>query len=127
MAPPEKDKNKSQSQPESVRERAERAISEASKPKKKANIEVDTKSKSNSKLLARSKKTKKEKKQRRFHIIPKFIRLAFVEIKLVTWPNARTTFKLTTAVIIFATVFAILVSLVDYGFGKIFKKVFLHG
>lgn len=130
MASSEKDNNKPQSQPESVRERAERAISEASKPKKKENAESPAKSETKSKVLEpknKASKSKKDKKQRRFHIIPKFIRQAFVEIRLVTWPDARTTFKLTTAVIIFATVFAILISLVDYGFGKIFKKVFLHG
>lgn len=116
MASSDKDNKK---QPISVRERAERAISEASKPKKSQEA-VEIKEEKNI-------KEKKEKKQRRFHIIPKFIRQAFVEIKLVTWPDAKTTYKLTTAVIIFATIFAILVSLVDYGFGKIFKKVFLNG
>ncbi len=124
MATSDKEKNKPQVQPESVRERAERAISEASKPKKKQEQSETTKK---PEVKSKPDKPKKEKKERLFHIVPKFIRQAFVEIKLVSWPNARTTFKLTTAVIIFATVFAILVSLVDFGFGKIFKKVFLHG
>jgi preprotein translocase SecE subunit len=130
VASDKKDKKKNRNQPESVRDRAERAISEASNPKKRQEkTEVSAESK-RLKLLRRNKKEKapkKDKKPRRFHIIPKFIRLAFKEIKLVTWPDARTTYKLTTAVIIFATVFAILVSLVDWGFGNIFKKVFLHG
>ena len=108
----------------------QRGNKEAKKPKKsEAKVEKDNKSKRSISLRKKQKdsKPKKEKKPRRFHIIPKFIREAFKEIKLVTWPDARTTFKLTTAVIIFATVFSIMVSLVDYGFGKIFKKVFLNG
>ncbi len=127
MASSSKDKNKTQTL--SVRERAEQAIEEASKPKKKSVntdlTEVNVEQKSSPKKIV--KKSDKVKKNRRFHIIPKFIREAFKEIRLVTWPDARTTTKLSVAVIIFATVFAIVVSLVDYGFGKIFKKVFLNG
>jgi len=131
VATPEKDEEKkAKKQPESVRERAERAIAEANKPKR-SEVNAGKQSRSKKLKIAKKKdkkaKAKKDKKPRRFHIIPKFIREAFKEIKLVTWPDARTTFKLTTAVIIFATVFSIMVSLVDYGFGKIFKKVFLNG
>ena len=127
MASSDPKKSKDQSKPETVRERAERAIAEASKPKKKEEKAVVNKRSENLKSISKAKKEKKGKKPRRFHIVPKFIRQAFVEIKLVTCPDARTTVKLTTAVIIFATVFSILVSLVDYGFGKIFKRIFLHG
>ncbi len=127
MASSNKDKNKTKTL--SVRERAEQAIEEASKPKKNSVntdlTEVNVEQKSSPKKV--KKETDKVKKDRRFHIVPKFIREAFKEIRLVTWPDARTTTKLTVAVIIFATVFALLISLVDYGFGKIFKKVFLNG
>jgi preprotein translocase SecE subunit len=130
VAASEKDNEKTRKQPETVRDRAEKAIADASKPKRsQVNSEKAGRSK-RLKILKKKQqdaKPKKEKKPRRFHITPRFIREAFKEIKLVTWPNARTTFKLTTAVIIFATVFSIMVSLVDYGFGKIFKKVFLNG
>ena len=130
MASSEKDSKKTRKQTESVRDRAEKAIADASKPKKKDVVsEKETRSRKLKVLKKKQKsdKIKKEKKPRRFHIVPRFIKEAFKEIKLVTWPDARTTFKLTTAVIIFATVFSLMVSLVDYGFGKIFKKVFLNG
>ena len=130
MASSEKDNKKTRKQTESVRDRAEKAIAGASKPKnKEVTSEKDSRTKK-LKLLKKKQKSdkpKKEKKTRRFHIVPRFIKEAFKEIRLVTWPDARTTFRLTTAVIIFATVFSIMVSLVDYGFGKIFKKVFLNG
>jgi preprotein translocase SecE subunit len=129
VASSDKEDKKPRNKPLTVRERAEKAIEDASKPNKKEVTENTSENKKR-KLLkkkAKTEKPKKDKKPRRFHIIPKFIRLAFREIRLVTWPDARTTFKLSTAVIIFATIFAILISLVDYGFGKIFQKVFLHG
>ena|ERR1039458_9043483 len=67
------------------------------------------------------------KKERRFHFFPKFLRNAFIEIKLVTWPDRITTIRLTVAVIIFSIIFAIFVGLLDWVFEIIFKKVFLHG
>jgi preprotein translocase SecE subunit len=129
VAVSDKDDKKTRKQPESIRERAERAIADASKPKKAASTNTTTKESKKFGLLKRTSKKSEsnEKKPRRFHFFPKFIRLSFAEIKLVTWPDARTTFRLSTAVIIFATVFSVLVTLVDYGFGKIFKKVFLNG
>jgi preprotein translocase SecE subunit len=142
VASSEQDSKNQRKKTESVRERAERAIAEASKskkPEKKVEKKVEaepvkkeksTKSSTNTKKssIRRGKnKSKKEKSTRRFHIVPRFIKLAFKEIKLVTWPDAKTTTRLTIAVILFATVFSIVVSLVDWVFGIIFKKVFLHG
>ena len=60
------------------------------------------------------------------HTLPKFVRDAFEELKNVTWPSLKQARQLTTAVLLFATIFAILVSTIDYGLDKIFKKVFLH-
>ena len=119
----------------SVRERAERAIAEANKAAKHAKTEgvieakVEVEAKPKRRLLRRKKAVDPNKplKNRRFHIIPKFIRNSFSELKKVTWPNRRDTFKLTSAVIIFSIVFSAVISLVDYGFGIIFKRVFLHG
>jgi preprotein translocase SecE subunit len=130
VAERKKVEKKTRKQPVSVRERAEKAIADASKPKKNESTPIKPKRSEKIKELKKIEKTsknKKAKKQRRFHIIPRFFSEAVKEIRLVTWPDARTTFKLTTAVIIFATIFSIAVSLVDYGFGKIFKKVFLNG
>jgi preprotein translocase SecE subunit len=103
----------------SVRERAERAIEETSKPKQSESKRSSEKS--------TSEKRAKKKGIRRFHIIPRYFRDSYSELKTVTWPNRRETIKLTTAVILFATVFSLLVSAVDNVFSIIFKKVFLHG
>lgn len=121
MATDKNDKKK----PESVRERAERAISEASKPAKRPD-EIKTDAKKPSKLRLR-KGEKKDKKPRRFHIIPRYFRESFSELRQVTWPNRKDTFKLTTAVILFSITFSALVGGVDYVFSIIFKRVFLHG
>ena len=53
---------------------------------------------------------------------PKFLREAFAEVKLVTWPDRKNTVKLTLAVFIFAIIFAGIVGLLDWGLGELFKK-----
>lgn len=56
---------------------------------------------------------------------PRFLREAWHEIRLVTWPNARDTFRLTMAVFIFSVVFATIVGILDYGLGKLFREVII--
>lgn len=63
-------------------------------------------------------------KRRRF--VPRFIREAWSELKQVTWPNMKETFKLTFAVIMFATVFGLLIAVTDFGLEKLFKEVLLR-
>lgn len=60
------------------------------------------------------------------HLIPKYIRNAFGELGNITWPHRKLSRQLTTAVMLFAISFAIVVSALDYGLDKVFKKVFLH-
>ena len=60
------------------------------------------------------------------HIIPRYFRNAFTELRQVTWPDRKQSRQLTTAVILFAIIFAFFVSVLDYVLDKIFKKVFLH-
>jgi preprotein translocase SecE subunit len=60
------------------------------------------------------------------HLVPKYIRNAFGELRNITWPQRKLSRQLTTAVMLFAIVFAIVVSALDYGLDKVFKKVFLH-
>lgn len=59
------------------------------------------------------------------HIIPKYLRGAFSSLRQVTWPNRKETRQLTTAVMIFAIVFATIITLIDYGLDKVFKRIFL--
>jgi preprotein translocase SecE subunit len=59
------------------------------------------------------------------HFIPRYFRRSWQELKLVTWPKRRESRQMTMAVILFAIVLGLVVTLVDYGLDKIFKKVVL--
>jgi preprotein translocase SecE subunit len=60
------------------------------------------------------------------HILwPKYFRNSWKELRQVTWPTRKESSQLTGAVIVFATIFGLLISVVDYGLDKIFKQVLL--
>ena len=54
---------------------------------------------------------------------PRYFRNSFREIRQVTWPSRKDTWKMTFAVIIFAIVFGAFAHLSDYGFDKIIKRI----
>ena len=56
----------------------------------------------------------------------KYIRNSWRELRQVSWPNRHDTIKLTLAVFVFATAFALLVAVVDYGLDKVFKLLLLE-
>ena len=58
-------------------------------------------------------------------LIPRYFVNSFREVRLVTWPSRRETWRLTLAVFIFALVFGALVAGVDKVLDEIFKKVVL--
>jgi preprotein translocase SecE subunit len=58
-------------------------------------------------------------------IIPNYFIDSWREVKLVTWPSRRETWRLTSAVFIFAIVFGAMVSGVDKVLDILFKKVIL--
>ena len=58
-------------------------------------------------------------------LAPKYVRDSYKELKLVEWPNRKKSRELTFAVIVFAIVFAVIVSIIDYGLDKLFKEVLL--
>jgi preprotein translocase SecE subunit len=62
---------------------------------------------------------------KRRHVIPRFFREAWAELRDVTWPSRKETWKLTLAVFIFAIVFGLLIAVTDYGLDKLFKRVLL--
>lgn len=62
--------------------------------------------------------------KRRFWI-PRYFRESWQELRQVTWPTRRETFKLTLAVFLFAIIFGLLVSLTDYGLDKLFRRILL--
>lgn len=51
---------------------------------------------------------------------------SYNELKQVEWPNRATSWKLTGTVIVFSAAFAVLTTLLDIGFEKIAKKIFLN-
>jgi preprotein translocase SecE subunit len=60
------------------------------------------------------------------HVLwPAYFRNSWKEMRQVTWPNRRESMQLTTAVIIFATVFGLMIAIVDFGLDKLFKQVLL--
>lgn len=58
-------------------------------------------------------------------IVPRYFRNSWRELRQVTWPNGRESRRLTSAVLLFAVVFGILIAVADYGLDKVFKKVIL--
>jgi preprotein translocase SecE subunit len=62
---------------------------------------------------------------KRRHIIPRYFRESFRELKEVTWPDRKQTTQLTLAVFIFSITFGIFVAVTDYGLDRIFKRILL--
>ncbi|MES2971450.1 MAG: preprotein translocase subunit SecE [Patescibacteria group bacterium] len=63
-------------------------------------------------------------KPRKF--FPRYFINSWIELRQVVWPNWKTTIKLTFAVFLFAIFFTLLISSVDYGLDKLFKKLILN-
>lgn len=63
-------------------------------------------------------------KRRRF--TPQYVRDSWAELKLVTWPGRRETWRLTGAVLVFAVVFGVLIAGVDRGLDVLFEKFVLR-
>jgi preprotein translocase SecE subunit len=59
-------------------------------------------------------------------LLPRYFRNSYKELRQVTWPDRRTTWKLTFSVLIFATVFGFLVTITDYGLDKIIRRIVLR-
>lgn len=59
-------------------------------------------------------------------LAPKFVRSAVHELRLVSWPDARQTTRLTIAVLLFAIVFYAIIASVDWGLDKLFKTILLN-
>jgi preprotein translocase SecE subunit len=58
-------------------------------------------------------------------LLPKYIRDSWKELKLVTWPNLRTSRQLTTAVLIFAIIFGVAIASIDWVLDKVFREILL--
>ena len=58
-------------------------------------------------------------------LAPRYFINSWREVRQVTWPNRRETWRLTLAVFIFAAVFGIIIYFVDKGLDTVFKNVVL--
>lgn len=58
-------------------------------------------------------------------LVPVYFRNSFKELKLVTWPNFKTTWRLTFAVILFGTLFGLAIAGIDVILEKGFREVLL--
>jgi preprotein translocase SecE subunit len=59
-------------------------------------------------------------------LVPRYFRNAYKELRQVTWPSRRETWKLSFAVLIFAIIFGFLVTITDYGLDKVIKRIVLR-
>lgn len=57
--------------------------------------------------------------------LPRYFRDSIREMKKVTWPSRKETWKLTFAVLVFSALFTIFIIIVDYGFKRLAERVFL--
>lgn len=59
-------------------------------------------------------------------LAPSYFVNSWRELRQVTWPNRRETWRLTLAVFVFALVFGAAVAAVDQGLSKLFKEIVLR-
>lgn len=62
-------------------------------------------------------------KSRKF--TPSYFRSAWAEMKFVTWPGRKETWRLVFAVFVFALVLGTLIAVLDYGLEKLLREVIL--
>lgn len=58
-------------------------------------------------------------------VVPRYFKDSWRELRQVSWPSGRDTWKLTVAVIIFSAVFGVFITVVDFALDKLFRKVIL--
>lgn len=71
---------------------------------------------------ADQKKAAKQKNKKKRSSPIQFFKSVWGEMKKVTWPNRKDTFRTTFAVIIFIAIFTVIVGLIDLGFGTLFQN-----
>ena len=70
-----------------------------------------------------SKKTEAKDKRPPIVAIGQYFAGAWKELRQVRWPNRRTTWALTFAVLAFTAFFIVIIILLDYGFQWLFQRV----
>ena len=111
---------------ETVRDKAEKTAADAAKPRRLGK----TRTRAGAPVRLAGRGLRKADRFKPFHIIgliliPPYFRNSWRELRQVTWPTGRESRQLTLAVILFATIFGVLIALVDFGLDKVFKQVLL--
>lgn len=131
MAKKKDDKDKSKKH-DSLRERNIKAAEDKQKPKRIRKVatsavkpigKVRSALKSEYHIIPQKKNPGFFTKSRK--LTPRYFRDSFRELRDVTWPGRKDTWKLVFAVFIFAIVLGILIALLDYGLENLFRKVIL--
>jgi preprotein translocase SecE subunit len=117
---------------ESLRERNVKASENKGKQKRArrvASATVDTSKKVGSALTTEFHLTEQKENPGFFTksrtLTPKYFRNSWKEIKLVTWPDFKTTWKLVFAVFVFSIIVGGFIALLDYGLEKAFREIIL--
>jgi len=55
----------------------------------------------------------------------RYFRDSWKELRQVTWPGRKETWQLAFAVFVFAVVFGLMITVVDYGLNKLFEQILL--
>lgn len=58
-------------------------------------------------------------------LVPPYFRNSWKELRQVTWPKFKDSLRLTSAVVIFASIFGIFIAVLDFGLEKLFREVIL--
>ena len=98
------------------------ATDEAPKKKKTTPAPVSTKKVVEKKTVSTPKKTTR-KKRNVFTAFGDYVKGSWDELRQVRWPNRRTTWGLTLAVILFTVFFVVLIMLLDYAFQMLFERI----
>jgi preprotein translocase SecE subunit len=108
-----------------IRQQVEAAQEEATKPKSSRWPTKKSDKKSSNRVWAFVKRVFRPLKRPLKWLVPRYFVNSWREVRKVTWPNRKETWRLTLAVFVFAIVFGALVAIVDKGLDEFFKKVIL--
>jgi len=126
-------KDKNQKKPKvSIRERNRKAAESKEKPKRirKAAGQAKRPVSGAAKVLTKEFHLLPRKNEAGFftrsrNVTPKYFADSFQELKLVTWPGRKETWKLVFAVFVFALTLGVFIALLDYGISKVFRDIIL--
>lgn len=57
--------------------------------------------------------------------VPRYLKGAWQELRLTTWPGRRETIRLTFAVFVFSAIFAVFIAGLDFVLDKLFKQIII--